>query len=265
MFFVLLLNRSKPVIFTILVLAITSGIGLFSFVSAQEDSQIPAWIKTAVGFWVNGEITDKEFLKAIEYFVENEMIIVPSQETDDNQVLIDNLQTLQVEINMKIEQSQKLINLPQIQEMLIESNNSFSATGSPEEIVKQIDKRWQSSDPETADSVAFNLIHNPSADILRTIMETDLKSESQFKYAEIFITNIYGANVAQSGMTSDFKQDDELWWQSAKQNGIYLSEGGYDESAKVYSSDIAIKIFDKDGNFIGILKAVINIESITEN
>ena len=47
---------------------------MFSFVSAQEDSQIPTWIKTAVGFWVNDQISDEEFLKAIEYFVENEMI-----------------------------------------------------------------------------------------------------------------------------------------------------------------------------------------------
>ena len=78
-----------------------SGIGSFSFVSAQEDSQIPTWIKTSVGFWVNDQITDKEFLKAIEYFVENEMIEVPSQTTDDT-VLIDNLQILKAEINMKI-------------------------------------------------------------------------------------------------------------------------------------------------------------------
>jgi len=56
-----------------------------------------------------------------------------------------------------------------------------------------------------------------------------------------------------------------LWWQKAKQNGIFLSEGGYDESAGVYASDIAIKILDEDGNFIGVLKAVVNVESITDD
>ena len=96
-------------------------------------------------------------------------------------------------------------------------------------------------------------------------MIIDQKSESQFKYAEIFVTNQYGANVAQSHKTSDFRQDDETWWQKAKQNGIFLSEGGYDESAGVYSSDIAIKILDNNGNFIGVLKAVVNIESITND
>ncbi len=52
-----------------------SGIALLSFVSAQEESQIPTWIKTAVGFWVNDQITDEEFLRAIEYFVENEIAL----------------------------------------------------------------------------------------------------------------------------------------------------------------------------------------------
>jgi hypothetical protein len=241
-----------------------SGVGLLSFVSAQEESQIPTWIKTAVGFWVNDQISDEEFLKAIEYFVKNEMIKVPSQTIEDK-ALIDNLQILQAEINMKIEQSRELVNLPQIQQSLVESNVSYAATGSPEEIIRQIEERWQSSDPNLPNSVAFNLIHNPASDILRSIMDIDKKSESKFKYAEIFVTNQYGANIAQSHKTSDFRQDDESWWQKAKQNGIFLSESGYDESAGVYSSDIALRIQDDDGNFIGVIKAVVNIESITDD
>jgi len=241
-----------------------SGVGLLSFVSAQAESQIPTWIKTAVGLWVNDQISDEEFLKALEYFVKNEMINVPSQTIEDK-ALIDNLQILQAEINMKIEQARKLVNLPQIQQSLVESNVSYAATGSPEEIIRQIEERWQSSDPNLPNSVAFNLIHNPASDILRSIMDIDKKSESKFKYAEIFVTNQYGANIAQSHKTSDFRQDDESWWQKAKQNGIFLSESGYDESAGVYSSDIALRILDDDGNFIGVIKAVVNVESITDD
>ena len=257
------MKNSKPILLFVLTLIAVSGIGIFSFVSAQENSQIPTWIKTAVGFWVNDQITDDEFLKAIEYFVENEMINVPSQDTDEG-ILINNLQILQAEINMKIEQSRKIVNLPQIQQTLIDSNSSFAATGAPDEIIRQIDERWMSSDPDAPDSIAFNLIHNSSADIIRSMMDTDQKSESQFKYAEVFITNAFGANVAQSEKTSDYRQDDETWWMKAKQNGIFLSEGGYDESAGVYASDVAIRILDKEGNFIGVLKAVINVESITD-
>ena len=257
------MNKRKSLLF-LAIIPLFFAAGLFSFVSAQEESQIPTWIKTAIGFWVNGQIPDEEFLKAIEYFVENKIIKISSQTTDDN-VLINNLQILQAEINMKIEQSHELVALPQIQQSLAESNASFAKTGNPEEIIIQIEERWQSSDPNMPDSVSFNLIHNPAADVIRSIMDIDQKSESQFKYAEIFVTNQYGGNIAQSHKTSDYKQDDELWWQKAKQNGIFLSEGGYDESAGVYASDIAIKILNEDGNFIGVLKAVVNVESITDD
>ena len=81
----------------------------------------------------------------------------------------------------------------------------------------------------------------------------------------IFVTNAFGANIAQSEKTSDYRQDDEMWWQKAKENGLFLSEGGFDESAGVYSSDISIRILDGNGNFIGVLKAVINVESITND
>lgn len=245
-------------------MSIVSGVALVTFVSAQEESQIPSWIKTAVGFWVNDQITDEEFLHAIEYFVQNEMIEVPSKTTDDK-VLINNLQILQAEINMKIEQSREIVYLPQIQQSLAESNAAFAATDFPEEIIRQVDEKWQSSDPNVPNSVAFNLIHNSASDVLRSIMEIDEKSETQFKYAEIFVTNQFGANIAQSHKTSDYRQDDEMWWQKAKQNGIFLSEGGFDESAGVYASDIAIRILDDDGNFIGVLKAVVNVESITND
>ena len=257
------MKKSKQIVFSIFLLIIISGVALVTYASAQEESQIPTWIKTAVGFWVNDQITDEEFLHAIEFFVKNEMIEVPSQ-TNDDEVLINNLQILQSEINMKIEQSRELVTLPQIQQILSESNSAFAATNYPAEIIKQVDEKWQSSDPDVPNSVAFNLINNSASDILRSMMDFDQKSESQFKYAELFVTNQYGANVAQTHKTSDYRQDDEMWWQKAKQNGVFLSEGGFDEGAGVYASDIAIRISDEDGNFVGVLKAVINVESITD-
>ena len=49
-----------------------------------------------------------------------------------------------------------------------------------------------------------------------------------------------------------------------KQNGIFFSESGFDESANVLSSDIAVKINDREGRFIGVLKTVISIESLSQ-
>ena len=229
-----------------------------SMISAQSSSQIPQWIKTAVTFWVDEQISDQEFINAIQYFVENEIIYVTPNEN-----IISNLHMLQTELNEKIRNSRILANNIEIQNFLVESNTSFAATGFPEEIIKQVDERWQSSDPDTPGSTAYYLINNKGAQIIRQFMQDDMDSESKFKYAEIFVTNAYGANVAQSGKTTDYRQDDEEWWQEAKKYGIFLSEGGFDESAGVYSSDIAIQVLDREGRFIGVLKSVISLESIS--
>ena len=41
---------------------------------AQEDTQIPGWIKNVAGWWANGEIAEKEFLTAIGYLINNNII-----------------------------------------------------------------------------------------------------------------------------------------------------------------------------------------------
>ncbi len=79
---------------------------------------------------------------------------------------------------------------------------------------------------------------------------------------EVFVTNKYGANVGQSGKTSDYYQADEEWWQNARENDLFVSDVEYDESADVYSVDLCIRIDDENGNFIGVIKVVLNIEEV---
>ena len=244
----------------ILGIAVIFAVSLLSAsaVNAQSSSQIPSWIKTAVTFWANDQISDQEFIDVIQYFVENEIITVPQ-----NYDVVVNLHTLQAELNEKIKDSRVLANNIQVQNYIVESNDLFDTISNAETVISQLDDRWQDSDPDESNSVAYNLIHNEVGDIIRQFIQDDIDSKSKFKYAEIIITNTYGANVAQSGKTTDFRQSDEAWWQEAKEHGIFLSEGGFDESAGVYSSDIAIQILDKEGRFIGVLKAVINVEPIS--
>ena len=42
--------------------------------SAQEEIQIPNWIKNVAGWWANNEISEKEFLAGIEYLINNKII-----------------------------------------------------------------------------------------------------------------------------------------------------------------------------------------------
>ena len=43
---------------------------------AQEDIQIPGWIKNVAGWWANGEISETEFLTGIEYLINNNIILL---------------------------------------------------------------------------------------------------------------------------------------------------------------------------------------------
>jgi len=41
---------------------------------AQEDAQIPDWIKNVAGWWANGEISENEFLAGIEYLIKIKLL-----------------------------------------------------------------------------------------------------------------------------------------------------------------------------------------------
>ena len=45
--------------------------------SAQEEIQIPNWIKNVAGWWAANEISEKEFVAGIEYLINNKIIFFP--------------------------------------------------------------------------------------------------------------------------------------------------------------------------------------------
>ena len=44
---------------------------------AQEESQIPDWVKNVAGWWATSDISEKEFLDGIEYLINNNIIYIP--------------------------------------------------------------------------------------------------------------------------------------------------------------------------------------------
>jgi hypothetical protein len=44
---------------------------------------IPAWIKNTAGWWATDSITEKEFLRAIEYLIENKIIKISATQIQD--------------------------------------------------------------------------------------------------------------------------------------------------------------------------------------
>jgi len=66
------------IVFTI---AIVFGLGLSLNVSAEE-GLIPAWIKSTASFWVDGNIGDSEFISALQFLINQNIIEVPITQVD---------------------------------------------------------------------------------------------------------------------------------------------------------------------------------------
>lgn len=90
---------------------------------------------------------------------------------------------------------------------------------------------------------------------LREVVESTL-------LAEVFVTDVQGRVVAASGLTSDFVQRDERWWQEAFAGLPNVSEVGIDESANTLSVSVAVPVRGADGTAVGALKAVLDISRL---
>ncbi len=83
-------------------------------------------------------------------------------------------------------------------------------------------------------------------------------------FTEMFFTDEHGFTVAYNNKPSDFVQAGEAWWDTAWDKGIYVGSVQYDDSAGVYSVEIAVRIDDAGGQPLGVLKAVLNISALQE-
>jgi serine phosphatase RsbU (regulator of sigma subunit) len=85
---------------------------------------------------------------------------------------------------------------------------------------------------------------------------------------EVFATDIKGQLVAATEKTSDYWQADEAWWQRGMKVGyrrVYAEGITFDQSAKVYSLDVAIPIYRRahpDRPPVGVLKGVFSISPL---
>ncbi len=147
-------------------------------------------------------------------------------------------------------------------ESIRKSNEEFENLTDIQEYINEKNQEWVSVSHETITPFMQELIDNILSDRLRTKTDFYGKKYGDAIFPEVFITNKYGANVAQTGKTSDYYQADEDWWQNTKRDGLYVEDVSYDESSGIYGIAICILIDDENGNFLGVIKVVFNIGEI---
>ncbi len=150
-----------------------------------------------------------------------------------------------------------------LQHLLEKSNNEFDKLKTPANYINERDLEWRKYDPKDGESDIVNQVNNNLVSKNLSILKWEYEAEYGYPvYSEVFITNKYGANVAQSNLTTDYRQDDEDWWEEAKTKGLHLSSVIYDQSSASYALDLGVKVSDRQDKFLGVIKAVINAQDL---
>jgi signal transduction histidine kinase/DNA-binding response OmpR family regulator len=151
-----------------------------------------------------------------------------------------------------------------IQRQLQASNEEFLGIDDVQELIDERDREWRSAPAGELSPLMIELTNGSLARDLQVRLDTLRSDAGRPVFAEVFVTNRFGANVAQTNRTTDYRQDDEEWWHAAIQHGLYIGDVAFDASAGVHSTDICIRVDGTDGRPAGVLKAVLNIEPVIE-
>jgi len=134
----------------------------------------------------------------------------------------------------------------------------FNELDDPVSLISQRDSEW-SYNPKIVTPFMDSLMNNESALIAKAIIEND--AESLVPLMSIVITNTYGVNVIITEKTEDYNQSDESWSGKTKAGSDQIMSGSSSElHSGLYTAEVSTIINDSEGNFIGIIKAVVNFE-----
>ena len=123
------------------------------------------------------------------------------------------------------------------------------------------DQEWRQEADESASPLIRSVLDHPlSATLRRQFLEFYQRKYGYRIFEELFVTNRYGANVAATGRTTDYYQADEEWWQTAQARGFFIGDVEYDDSAKAYVLSLAVRIEDRDGTMLGVLKGAVSVD-----
>ncbi|MBN2561401.1 MAG: response regulator [Phycisphaerae bacterium] len=165
-------------------------------------------------------------------------------------------------MHARIAEWTEYVRSPVARHVLRASNREFEHLEHREQYIDEQDREWRAAPKGTLIPLMKPLIDNELSDDLRLRLAKLEQANGHAVFGEVLITNRYGANVAQTNRTTDYRQNDEDWWGLAMRDGLYVSDVGFDESANVFSTDICMRIDDEHGSALGVLKAVLNIQEV---
>jgi hypothetical protein len=129
-----------------------------------------------------------------------------------------------------------------------------NAKGKTLDQIKELDKKWMAT-PGVTDYMKA-LMENECGKYLRKIQD-----QAPY-YAEIFVMDDQGANVAMSDKTSDYWQGDEAKFIKSYNDGkgaVFVDDVKFDNSTQAYLVQVSVPVKDGD-KVIGAITFGINVD-----
>lgn len=127
--------------------------------------------------------------------------------------------------------------------------------------IDELDLQWRAEVDAAAKPLIDATLANPASQHL-----VEVQAASAGKYAEIFVMDAKGLNVAQSTLTSDYWQGDEDKFTAsfgAGAGAVHIGEIEQDESTQAFQSQVSIPITDPaTGALIGAITVGVDVSML---
>ena len=165
-------------------------------------------------------------------------------------------------VNKRINDFKSLVQQSEIQDAVAASNDEFKKLPNIEEFLETRDLEFTKQDDKTDPFISGIENDQLSSEILKEKISFFREAYGSEAIKEIFITNEFGVNIAIGSGFSDYRQDDEEWWQIAKKDGLYIGDLEFNKNYDTYAIPFGISIEDHQGNFLGVMRILLSIDDL---
>jgi len=140
--------------------------------------------------------------------------------------------------------------------VIVKAIKAENAKGKTLEQIKSMDKKWKG--------------HAGIADYMQTMLDSEcgkhlasIQNSAPY-YAEVFVMDNQGANVAMTDKTSDYWQGDEAKFKKSYNGGagaVFVDEVEFDDSTQAYLVQVSVPVKDGD-TVIGAITFGIDVDKI---
>lgn len=140
--------------------------------------------------------------------------------------------------------------------VIVEAVKAQNAKGQSLDQIKAMDEKWKAT-AGIADYMKA-MMESPCGQYLRKIQR------SKNFYAEIFVMDNLGANVAMTDKTSDYWQGDEAKFKNSFAGGkgaVFVDDVEFDDSSQAYLVQVSVPVID-GGKAIGAITFGIDVDKV---